>query len=127
MSEEHSVLIVEDNDFVRMQIASYLKDGGFGVHEAPDGTRALDALAEHGGIDAIVADVRMEPMGGFEFIKILRGQNVDTPVILVTGDQTPDLLEQAARLGCAAVLMKPVDKARLLGTVSRSIKGAKRV
>ena len=126
MPEEHSVLIVEDNDFVRMQIASYLKDGGYAVQEAPGGNRALDVMGGGKAVDVIVADVRMEPMGGFEFIKILRSQNVDTPVILVTGDHTPDMLEQAARLGCAAVLMKPVDKMRLLGTVSRSIKGQKR-
>ncbi len=126
MPEEHSVLIVEDNDFVRMQIASYLKEGGYGVREAPGGNRALDDIAAEGAADLIIADVRMEPMGGFEFIKILRSQNVETPVILVTGDQTPDMLEQAARLGCAAVLMKPVDKARLLTTVMRSLKGHKR-
>ncbi len=126
MSDQDSVLIVEDNDFIRMQIASYLKGDGYGVQEAPSGAEAMTIMSKNPEISAIVADLRMEPVGGFEFIKSLRIQNIDTPVILVTGDQTPDILEQAGKLSVAAVLMKPVEKTRLLGTVSRAIKGHKR-
>lgn len=126
MPDQDSVLIVEDNDFVRMQIVSYLKGDGYSVTEAPGAEEAM-AFVE-GGTEpsAIIADIRMEPVGGFEFIRSLRSRNIMIPVILVTGDQTPDILEQASRLNVAAVLMKPVEKARLLGTVSRAIKGARR-
>jgi CheY-like chemotaxis protein len=126
MPEKNSVLIVEDNDFVRMQIVSYLKADGYDVAQASGGEEALDAIARGPAVDLIIADLRMEPVGGFEFIKTLRSQNVATPVVLVTGDQTPDILEQAGKLNVAAVLMKPVEKARLLGTVSRALKGSKR-
>jgi FixJ family two-component response regulator len=43
------------------------------------------------------------------------------PVILVTGDDTADLLEQAGKYGVAAVLMKPVEKERLVRTVERTL------
>lgn len=126
MAEEFSVLIVEDNDFIRMQIVSHLKGEGYGVVEATDGDRALEQLAARPDIALAIVDLRMEPMGGFEFLKVIRSENVALPVILVTGDQTADILENANRLGVAAVLMKPVEKARLIGTVARTIKGAKR-
>ena len=48
-------------------------------------------------------------------------------MILVTGDQTPDLLEKAGQLGVAAVLMKPVQKERLVKTVERTIEKSKRL
>ena len=80
-----------------------------------DGDKALEAMNAPDNIALVIADVRMEPVGGFEFITWLRcrSSNIATPVILVTGDQTPDILEQAGKLGViAAVLMKPVDKKR---------------
>jgi CheY-like chemotaxis protein len=123
MPEKSQVLIVEDNDFVRMQIVSYLKADGYGTLEASDGDQALDVMAREPDIAMVLADLRMEPMGGFEFIRSLRTNNSTLPVILVTGDQTPDILEQAGKLGIAAVLMKPVEKTRLIGTVSRAMKG----
>ncbi len=125
-SEKSQILIVEDNDFVRMQIVSYLKADGYGTVEASDGNKALDVVEREPAIAMIVADLRMEPMGGFEFIRAIRSRGMVTPVVLVTGDQTPDILEQAGKLGVAAVLMKPVEKSRLLGTISRAMKGQNR-
>ena len=114
-----TILIVEDNDFVRMQIVRFLDEAGFEVIEAADGQQALDKINEN--IDIAIVDVRMEPIDGFEFIRTIRGQNMETPVILVTGDQNPDLLNEANKWGVAAVLMKPVQRDRLVKTVTRTI------
>ena len=119
MSEKSRILIVEDNDFVRMQIVRFLDEAGFEVIEAADGQQALDKINEN--IDIAIVDVRMEPIDGFEFIRTIRGQNMETPVILVTGDQNPDLLNEANKWGVAAVLMKPVQRDRLVKTVTRTI------
>lgn len=119
MSQAGNILIVEDNDFVRMQIVRYLSDAGFATREASDGQVALDQFSND--IDLAIVDVRMEPIDGFEFIKSLRGRNINTPVILVTGDQNPDLLNEANKWGVNAVLMKPVQKDRLIKMVTRAI------
>lgn len=121
------ILVVEDNDFVRMQIVSYLKEATYDILEASEGTTALDYMESNDAIDLAIVDVRMEPMGGFEFIKAIRGLDIRTPVILVTGDQTPDLLERAGQWGVSAVLMKPVEKDRLVKTVARTIETSKRL
>lgn len=118
MSQNGTVLVVEDNDFVRMQIVKYLSDSGFGVIEAADGLKALDDIKS---AQLAIVDIRMEPIDGFEFIKAMRGRNLDTPVILVTGDQNPDLLNEANKWGVSAVLMKPVQKDRLIKMVTRAI------
>lgn len=119
MAEQQKILIVEDNDFVRMQIIRYLTDSGYDSAEAKDGEEALRVIDP--SIDLAVVDVRMEPMGGLEFVRALRGKDLDMPVILVTGDQNSDLLEQAAKWGVAAVLLKPVMKDRLVKAVERSL------
>jgi DNA-binding NtrC family response regulator len=124
MSEADKILVVEDNDFVRMQIVRFLNEAGHETIEGTDGEEALKAMSKN--IALAIVDVRMEPIGGFEFIKSIRGSEVDTPVILVTGDDNPDLLNEAARWNVAAVLMKPVQRDRLVKMVERTIKGRKK-
>lgn len=120
MGTEQTILVVEDNDFVRMQIVTFLKGAGYAVVEATDGNSALEKI-DREMVMAIV-DVRMEPMGGFDFLNMIRADGYKTPVILVTGDQTHDLLERANKSGVSSVLMKPVQKDRLVTTVDRLLK-----
>lgn len=120
MSDQENILVVEDNDFVRMQIVRYLKDSGYATAEARDGDEALTMM--NATVSLAVVDVRMEPMGGLDFVRALRGKNIETPVIFVTGDGNTDLLEQAAKWGVGAVLMKPVMKDRLVMAVQKTLK-----
>lgn len=120
MADTNKILVVEDNDFVRMQIVRYLSDAGHEITEASHGDQAIDVMKTQ-AIDMAIVDVRMEPVDGFGFIKSIRGMDMDTPVILVTGDNNPDLLDQARTWGVGSVLIKPVQKERLLKAVERTI------
>lgn len=120
MIEGSHILVVEDNDFVRMQIVRYLKEIGADVSEASEGNAALDVISQK-KFDLCIVDVRMEPMDGFGFIRAIRGKNLDTPVILVTGDNNPDLLDNARTWGVGAVLIKPVQKERLIKATEKTI------
>lgn len=124
MTTARTILVVEDNDFVRMQIVTFLKGAGYATVEATDGDSALDVLDK--SISLAVVDVRMEPMGGFDFISIMQAKGYKIPVILVTGDQDSDLLERAGKHGVSAVLLKPVEKERLISSVGRMIERGSR-
>lgn len=115
------ILIVEDNDFVRMQIRKYLEDAGYVISEATHGDDAMVKINQE-NIDLAVVDVRMEPVGGFEFVRMMRAQSVQTPVILVTGDQNLDILERAGQWDIQTVLLKPVQKDRLISMVGRALR-----
>ncbi|MBI3440489.1 MAG: response regulator [Proteobacteria bacterium] len=119
MGEQHTVLVVEDNDFVRIQIVTFLQGAGYRTIEAVDGNEALDLMNRD--ISVAVVDVRMEPMSGFDFIAITRADGYKIPVILVTGDQDTTILEKAGKLGVASVLMKPVQRDRLVSMVGRLV------
>ena len=85
MGAQRTILVVEDNDFVRLQIVSFLKEAGYDTREATDGNAAIDAMNKD--ITLAVVDVRMEPMGGFDYISMIRAEGYKTPVVLVTGDE----------------------------------------
>lgn len=125
MSDHHKILVVEDNDFVRMQIVKFLQDENYEVVESTDGEDALSKM--EADISLAIVDVRMEPIDGFEFVRSLRGVDDETLVILVTGDQNPDLLAEAGKWHIAAVLMKPVQRDRLLQTVAQTLKSLSRM
>ncbi len=125
MTDKHRILVVEDNDFVRMQICRFLNDDGYDTLETTDGGQALDAISNEDNLDLAIVDVRMEPINGFEFIRALRGDDIMMPVILVTGDDNPDLLGEASKLGVGAILKKPVQKDRLIKMISRTLHVAK--
>lgn len=114
---DKTILVVEDNDFVRMQICKFLDDDGFDTVESTDGQEALSLISE--GIDMAIVDVRMEPMNGFDFVRTLRSDDDNTPVIVVTGDDNTDILSEASKLDIMAVLKKPVQKERLIKSVCR--------
>ena len=118
-SSSPQILVVEDNDFVRMQTAKYLEEAGFAVKEVGLAQEALETISPK--TDLVVLDVRMEPMDGFEFIRKIRSLGMETPVILMTGDQNPDMLSEAAKWGIRAVLMKPVQKDRLIRAVTKTL------
>ena len=119
MDEAYKVMVVEDNDFVRMQICTFLKAEGLEVIECVDGLEASGLITKD--VDVAIVDVRMEPVNGFEFIRKIRNDGLKTPVVLVTGDDNPDLLSEASKLEVLAVLKKPVQKDRLIKTVFRTL------
>jgi len=120
------ILVVEDNDFVRMQLVKFLTDGGFDVVEANGAEAALDEVASQGSIiDLMLVDVRMEPIDGFDFMGKVKTQGLRIPTIIVTGDDNPDILSRASQMGAVGVLMKPVNKDRLLKMTERAIAGSR--
>ena len=74
MTEAAKILVAEDNDFVRMQIVRYLKDSGHDVIETRDGNEALTHMGPE--IDLAIVDMRMEPMGGLDFVRAVRGREL---------------------------------------------------
>jgi len=122
MTSSPKILVVEDNDFVRMQVIQFLTPENYDIVESSDGGDALKKIDS--SFDVAIVDVRMEPIDGFEFVRALRGQDLKTAVILVTGDQNPDLLSEAGKWGVVAVLMKPVQRDRLIQTVQRALQAS---
>jgi DNA-binding NarL/FixJ family response regulator len=75
------------------------------IGTASDGPTAID-LAVDGGAEVAVIDVRMPEVDGIETAKRLRKRSPETSVILVTGLDEPQLVDQAKEAGAVALLKK---------------------
>jgi two-component system cell cycle sensor histidine kinase/response regulator CckA len=81
-----SVLLVEDDEGVRMVNATLLRSGGYTVHEADSGVEALEVLEEFGDeIQLIVSDVVMPEMDGPTLLHEARSRYPDMRFIFVSG------------------------------------------
>jgi CheY-like chemotaxis protein len=82
------VLVVEDDDESRDNLAEVLRDEGFDVHTARDGVEALEYLDRACLPAAMVLDMRMPRLGGAEVLRRVRGhpQLAGLPVCVLSGD-----------------------------------------
>lgn len=115
------ILIAEDNDVSRDLMTGILKTQGYQIHGASDGDEAIKVI-QNQSVDVCLVDINMAPKGGFEFVKYLVSKGIDMPVVVITGDDSTDILTEASALGIDKVLQKPVDPKRLTQTVERILK-----
>ena len=122
------VLLAEDDLEFRSLLAALLREDGYDVVEAEDGTELLnrlaEALASEQGLDCydlVVSDIRMPGHDAFDIMSGLRRCRHDTPFILITafGDAATHL--RAQQLEAAALLDKPFDLDDLRAAVSRAL------
>jgi two-component system, cell cycle sensor histidine kinase and response regulator CckA len=111
-----TLLVAEDDDVLRGLIRAMLEQGGYDVLTARSGEEALEiAAAYSGGIDALVSDVIMPGMRGFELAARLRAQRPGIRVVFVTG-YTGDAGEHDLLPG-DTLLTKPFGMDALLGAL----------
>lgn len=75
------ILIVDDDDSIRLLYAEELKDEGYKVYEAANGKEALRIL-EKTRLDLVILDIKMPEMGGMECLRLIKAKNPDLPVLL---------------------------------------------
>ncbi|MGJ8545566.1 MAG: response regulator [Sulfitobacter sp.] len=109
------ILAVDDSRTMRDMIRMALLPAGFTVHTADDGAHGIEMLA---GItpDAIITDINMPKMDGFEFITAVRAQEQfrATPILVLTTEAAPDLKTRARAAGATGWIVKPFDPTKLI-------------
>jgi CheY-like chemotaxis protein len=121
------VLLAEDDSEFRALLATMLREDGYDVVEAADGTALLDRLAEavasEEGLDCydlVVTDVKMPGYDAFEIMLGMRRCKHETPFVLMTAFGDAAAHERARQLGAVAMLDKPFDLDDLRVAVSRA-------
>ena len=79
-----TILIVEDDDSIRLSLRDYFKRKGYEVLVASEGLGAIKQLLDH-TVDLIITDYRMEVLGGDYWIRFLKRFCGDQAVILTSG------------------------------------------
>jgi two-component system, OmpR family, response regulator len=84
-----TVLVVDDEEYIRDLVASSLRLAGFTARAVPDGSQALAEL-EHDAPDLVILDVRLPGIDGFDVCRRLRAAGSDVPVIFLTARDSPE-------------------------------------
>ena len=121
------VLVVEDNP-INQEVAHYvLVHAGASVEAAANGRIALDRLAAGALYDAVLMDLQMPVMNGFEAAAAIRALGLaDLPIVAMTANAMEEDRQRALDAGMDAHLPKPVDVDELVATLVRVTRLGKR-
>src|SRR5512136_3395663 len=111
MSQSAKVLIVDDEELIRLNLRMLLEDLGYCVVEAADGREGLDAF-DREGPDLILADLRMPVMDGLLMIAGIRERSTETPIIVISGTGNVRNAVDSLRLGAWDYVIKPIEDAK---------------
>jgi two-component system, chemotaxis family, CheB/CheR fusion protein len=125
--EGFRILVADDQYEVRAILKDLLESAGGTVEEARDGLEALTLLQEDGGgqpIDAVLLDLQMPVLDGYETVRRLRARGDLRPVVAVTASAMRGDRERALAAGCDEHFAKPIDVDGLVEALGRLCRGA---
>jgi len=120
MTEQHSVLLVDDDPLVLAGFREILVREGYGVTAVFSGREALDELASQ-SFDVVLTDLLMPRVSGLDVLRAAREKQAASVVIVVTGYASVRSAVEALRLGAHDYLIKPCDEHELLFRVKMGV------
>ena len=124
--EGKKILLVEDNELNREIASEILEDFGMVVDTAGNGAKAVEMVLKHGMhyYDAIIMDINMPVMNGYEATKTIRSlQDDDRPVVIIalSANAFEEDKRKSLSVGMNAHIPKPIKVADLIGTLRKFI------
>ena len=110
------ILVAEDNDS-NYVLMSYILKKDYEYVRATNGQEAVN-MADAGGIDLVLMDMRMPVMDGLEATRIIKERHPELPVIALTANAFGTDRDAAFEAGCDAFLPKPVSSSKCLETIA---------
>lgn len=114
----HKILIVDDNEPTCTFLAAVIVQAGYEPLIALDGDQALDH-AKNNKISCALIDQYMEPTNGFMLARHFALHDIKVPMIMITANDSADLLMRAREVGFASTMLKPIDPALLIKMLGR--------
>lgn len=118
---EHHILVVDDEESIRILCKETLSLQGFSIDIAEDGQRAIDLLSCN-SYSLVLSDIMMPFINGLELTEMVRNTYPDTFVILITGQGSVDVAKTAIKKGAFDFITKPFKIPELVQVVRRALK-----
>jgi two-component system response regulator AtoC len=113
------VLVVDDEENLRLVVRTFLKRDGYEVEVAASGEEAL-GLVETFGPDVILTDVRMPKMGGMDLLATLKAKGIEATVIVMSAYGNVDMALEAIKAGAYDYIQKPFKAEEVLLTLRKA-------
>lgn len=112
------ILLADDDEMVRDVTSETLRNMGYKVIEADDGSRLLDLFVNHrDAVDLVLVDMVMPKIGGWKAAEKLRSLRPDLPIIFMTGYDREHLINTHGEMDNTRVLSKPFPADHLNATI----------
>jgi len=118
------LLAAEDDEVNRILLEELLRREGAEVVFAEDGQQAVQRVDEHGAaaFDAILMDVQMPVLDGYEATRRIRAAHPELPVIGLTAHALPEVRRLCLEAGMVEHVVKPIDMAELVAAIHRHVR-----
>ncbi|HEX4476799.1 MAG TPA: response regulator [Polyangiaceae bacterium] len=115
------VIVIDDSATVRQQVAVALIQAGFEVIEAADGDEGVEVIGRTADAAMVICDVNMPRMNGLELLEAVKkdGKNASLPVLMLTTEGQPQLIERAKKSGAKGWVVKPFKPELLVAAVKK--------
>jgi DNA-binding response OmpR family regulator len=119
------ILIAEDDTHLRNGLADMLESEGYEVTTAEDGERALELFSQE-DFDMVILDIMMPGRSGYDVCRVIRHENRDIPIIMLTakGEEIDKVV--GLQLGADDYVTKPFGVHELLARISAVLRRSKR-
>ena len=122
----HDILIVDDEDDIRLLIAGILEDEGYETREAGNSTDALAQISSRRP-SLIILDIWLEgsDLDGMQLLEVLQRDHPPVPIVMISGHGSIEMAVEAIKMGAYDFIEKPFKSDRLLVIVARAIEAAR--
>jgi two-component system nitrogen regulation response regulator NtrX len=120
------ILIVDDEDDIRLLISGVLEDEGYETRDASNAGQALEQIAARRP-SLVILDIWLEDsrLDGMELLHLFRREHPNVPVVMISGHGSVETAVQAIKVGAYDYIEKPFKTDRLITIVSRAIEAAR--
>lgn len=116
------VLVVDDDPEFQEMISEVLSGSGFESVPALSGVDGMSILAQNPDIDALILDVMMPGMDGYEVCRKLKeSEATSLPIVFLSAKTQPEDIELAYKVGGDDYITKPFDNSHLIDVLDRVI------
>jgi len=117
---KHKILVVDDEENIRWILGTYLEKAGYEIEYGINGKEAIDKSIA-GEFSLILLDIKMPDINGFDVLQHLRENRIETPIILITAQNTVSNAIKGIKIGAYDYIAKPFDLDEVNTTVEKAI------
>ena len=116
MGSSHSILIIDDEPYLRRSLGLILQRAGYSVTTAANASEAMQLL-QAGAYDLTFLDIKLPDQNGIQLFPQIRDIYPEMPILILTAHATLDTAIGAVRMGAQDYLLKPIDPEGILSRV----------